>query len=282
MVKYLICIACVIFITLTGKLSYCEDYGYTPERFYANSIFSFQLMGGVGTAWGEIIDKEFDSFVLNYEWDDGDTEASRPNHTYWLLGAFADVTPFHRKTSAGSPVVLGLRLGITANYINQDTSVGNNSFLEELLKAFFEDEDDYDDDYELDQDKHEVVSYGGMLLRYKALTAGPVLKYFPDSSTNICIELYFLYGKIFDGVLTAFPSKRDYGTTFDESEYVTKVRGEQIILGTAVSTGHFSIGISYIYTGLKLDNRLPVYGGEIGEKTSVHTILLSITGGLYF
>ena len=252
-----------------------------PESRYCESIMNLQLIGGAGFAWGDIIDKEYESFKLDYTWDDGYSESSRPDHTYWIAGLHADFTPIRIKGTEQKTYIWGIRGMLLANYISQDTSVGDKDFWEEFFISLFEDEDETDDSYEVDEAEREVVSYGGLLLRYKSWMVGPVLKLFPYRNENFAFEFYVLYGKIFDGVLTAFPSVRDYGATFDEKDYVTKVRGRQLMIGTSAGSGRLSLGLAYTISMIKLDNELPVYN-DLGTETDIHTFTFCITGGFYF
>jgi len=264
--------------------AFAEDFPVEriePDSRYYESILNFQLIGGAGFAWGDIIDKEYESFELDYTWDDGYSDSSRPDHTYWIAGLHADFTPFHIKGAEQRTYLWGIRGMLLANYISQDTSVGDKDFWEEFFISLFEDDDETDDSYEVDEAEREVVSYGGLLLRYKSWMVGPVLKLFPCRNENFAFEFYVLYGKIFDGVLTAFPSVRDYGAAFDEKDYVTKVRGSQLMIGTSAGTGRISLGLAYTISMLKLDNELPVYNG-LGTDTNIHTLTFCITGGFYF
>jgi|GEM_PF-5416166 len=170
---------------------------------------------------------------------------------------------------------------VTANYISQDTSVGDDDFWTEFFTSTFEDEEDYHDQYGKDEEDHEVVSYGGILMRYKAWMIGPVIKYFPNSSDSIAFEFSLLYGRIFDGTITAFPSRRDYGETFDEHEYITDIRGDQFFASTALVIGRYSFGVSYQLTRLKLKHEIGVYE-NLGTSTNIHTFLFFASAGLYF
>ncbi|PKL18078.1 MAG: hypothetical protein CVV49_07775 [Spirochaetae bacterium HGW-Spirochaetae-5] len=270
------------FLFITSAFSETESVEHIePKSPYYASILNFQLIGGAGFAWGEIIDKEYDSFKLDYTWDDGYSESSRPDHTYWLAGLHCDFTPFRIKGEEGRFYSWGIRGMILANFISQDTSVGDKDFWEEFFISLFEDEDETDDSYEVDEAEREVVSYGGLLLRYKSWMAGPVIKLFPDRNQNFALEFYALYGKIFDGVLTAFPSVRDYGTEFNEKDYVTKVRGDQFMIGASAGNGRISLGLAYTISRLKLDNEPVVYNG-LGTETDIHTFTFCMTGGFYF
>lgn len=252
-----------------------------PQPRYSYSILNFQLIGGMGYSWGEVIDKEYDSFKLDYTWDDGYSESSRPDHTYWLAGVYTDFTPVQIKGERLKNFSWGIRGMLLANYISQDTSVGDKDFWEEFFTSLFEDEDDYGDSYEVDEDDREVVSYGGLLLRYKSWMVGPVLKVFPSRHDNLAFEFYILYGKIFDGVLTAFPSVRDYGSNFEEKDYVSKIRGNQFMTGISAGTGRISFGLVYSMTMIKLDHELSIYN-DIGTGTDIHSFIFCITGGFYF
>ncbi len=262
-----------VFIISTNSHIYSSEMGNQKLR---DSFFNISICGGLGTTWGELIREEYDSFKLNVTYDDGFEDSDRPDHLTAEIGLQLDITPIPYKLFK-----IGLRGRYCAYYISQDTSVGDKEFWDEFLNALFEDEDEYESEAE----ERETVSYGGTLIKYKYWMVGPVLYYFPKDNDYFNFNYFIMYGRLHEGILTAHPSRRDYGFSYTIDDYKSTLEGFKINGGAGLQfqlSPHYTLSIDLFYsvTKLKLNRKLPIYR-NIGTLTYVHELSIGASLGFY-
>ena len=121
--------------------------------------------------------------------------------------------------------------------------------------------------------------YGGDLLVYNTLVAGPVIRYAPNISffsfgdeygAGGGFTLYMLYGKIMSGHLDAFQARRAIDPSYS-ADYHTLVRGCKLDfgIGAEISICSINLGFNIYYSQMRLKLSDKIYA-ETGRSPVTH------------
>jgi hypothetical protein len=240
---------------------------------FIDSTIRFGLLGGFGSIWGNLHNKENDSFDQNknrittypvYPSEDNDSTITHYNrHGGLELGLFLPAYKIPQVRSFG---LSGIKFGIMCNYV------------------FSKMEQNLHDESLPDTD------YSGTLLKYRTINAGPEMNLIlsPRSNkVNLIFRFYLLGGYIHHGELTALPGLRDAGLSLAKSEYSTSFTGYSGTAGAGirfVSNTAFPVitgfDLQYTYSKIDFDHSLPVYNGA--KNASFHEIGIFLSAGIHF
>lgn len=251
-----------------------EEYKFelfTLSGGFIDSYIRLGVTGGIGAVWGDLHRKENQSY--NRYINQAKTYPVYPNgsskreyHYRFISGYdFAIFLPAIKIPRAYSFALMGVKFGITANYIYSTT------------KQDLEDESLKDTDYYR------------TLLKYRTLNIGPEVNFIigPISNTvNLVFRCFSLGGRIHKGEITALPCLREAGLSLNKSEYsanfdgysATTGAGIRFVLNRAVPliTG---FDVQYTYSKINFDKALPVYKGA--RSTSFSEIGLTFSLGIH-
>jgi hypothetical protein len=221
------------------------------------------------TAFGDIIDTEHDSYRIQDP--SNNNEGVNPDHHDEAYGLLLDITPLPALILGMEEhaVKFGLRIGYRVHTLQQEIAL-------------------------------EKSTYGGDLFTFRTLMYGPVIYYSPSIEPSKVnrqytaskgLVFYALFGKLSNGTLTAFPSRRDYGTDPVTIDYSTKVTGYKIDIGLGGEVAicgslNFGLNIYYSKIIMKMDDQIynrsndSFISRNISRETSINEICAEIYLGI--
>jgi len=131
--------------------------------------------------------------------------------------------------------------------------------------------------------------YGGNLLVYNTLVAGPLIRYAPNISflsysdeygAGGGFTMYMLYGHIVQGYLDAFQAKRAIDPSFS-TDYHTSVRGYKLDfgIGAEISVCSINMGFNFYYSHIRMRLSDDIYTG-IGKNPVIHEGTIEVYLGM--
>lgn len=254
----------IILLVLLFKPINSHAKEFLNTFLHINFVFMYSL-----TTFGKIIDTEHESYRI--EDPSNNSNGVRPDHHDEAYGVICDITPLPALILGMEEhaVKFGLRLGYRFHSIQQEIVL-------------------------------EKSTYKGDLFTFRTLMYGPVIYYAPsiepskvDRRYNASkgLVFYALFGKINNGTLAAFPSRRDYGVDPVTVDYETKVAGYKIDIGLGGEVsicGSINIGLNLYYSRitLKMDDQIYNTSGDslisqnVGRETSLNEICAEIYIGI--
>jgi hypothetical protein len=241
---------------------------------FIDSTIRAGLLGGLGFIWGNLHNRENDSFdqkksqITTYPVYPKDNNESTINHYNWHGGfELGLLLPAFKIPQTKAFGLSSIKFGIIGNYIY--------STMEQ----------------ELHDESLPNTDYSGTLLKYRTINAGPEMNLIlsPKSNkVNLVFRFYLLGGYIHKGKITAVPGLREAGLPVtDKSEYSTEFTGYSGTAGAGirfVSNLAFPViagfDLQYTYSKLNFDQSLPVYNGA--KSASFHEIGIFISAGIHF
>ncbi len=254
----------IILLLLLFKPIDASAREFLNTYLHINFVFMYSL-----TAFGDIIDTEEESYGIKDP--DNNYKTAHPDHHDEAYGVFLDITPI-------PAIVLGMeehafKLGLRVGY-------RMHSLQQEIVL--------------------EKSTYGGDLFTFRTIMYGPVLYYAPsiepsrvdkNYTANKGIVFYALFGKLSNGSLTAFPSRRDYDVDPVSIDYNTNVSGYKIDIGIGGEVsicGSINIGLNLYYSRItfKMNDQIyntandPIISQNVNRKTSINEICAEIYLGI--
>ncbi len=253
----------IILLLLLFKPHNSSAREFLNTYLHINFAFMYSL-----TAFGKITDTEHDSYSIL---DPSNNESVRPDHHDEAYGILLDITPLPALVLGMEEhaIKFGIRLGYRFHTLQQEIAL-------------------------------EKSTYGGDLFTFRTFMYGPVIYYAPsiepskinrNYTANKGLVFYALFGKLSNGTLTAFPSRRDYGADPVTIDYDTKVTGYKIDIGIGGEVsicGSVNIGLNLYYSRLILKMDDPVYNtsgdslisNNVSRETSLNEICAEIYMGI--
>jgi hypothetical protein len=250
----------IILLVLLFKPLNSNAREFLNTYLHINFVFMYTL-----TAFGEIIDAEHDSYSIP---DPSTDKGVTPDHHDEAYGISLDITPLPAFVLGleEHAIKFGLRLGYRFHTLQQETVLEKNT-------------------------------YGGDLFTFRTLMFGPVIYYAPSIEASKIgrnytaskgLVFYALFGKLSNGSLTAFPSRRDYGVDPVTTDYKTKVTGYKIDIGTGGEVsicGSVNIGLNLYYSRITLKMDSQVYNSSndsfISKNVSKETVINEVCAEIY-
>jgi len=187
----------------------------------------------------------------------------KPTYFDSALGITVDLVPF-------KPIVLGyeahaikigVRGGFRMHYLQQTITVVSGN---------------------------DETEYGGDLMTYKSWCVGPVIYYAPsispmgiggNYSAKGGFTFFMLYGRLFDGKLTAFPAQRSNNEVV--GDYEAKITGSKFDIGCGaeIRVCSINLGLNIFYSLINLNMDKVIYPA-LGRNTILHGVNIEVYMGI--
>lgn len=232
----------------------------TGSIYAADNNMKIDLFGGFGSVSGEITDTEHDLSKITVTYDDGDTETGKPTHIDYHCGIFSDKK---LSESHGGTIQYSIRGMYSYNIIEQQIRTSHINYDEILLEE--------------------------TMIKYHAVTAGPVLTFIPGADTSIVnrsnidayINFFVLTGPVFCGSLTPAPIVRESNSGLDAMQK-TDFYGIQLNagLGFGAFIGSVDFGFNLYFCGNWIKTEKKVYP-SVDKQTFFDHARVDIYAGLH-
>ncbi len=243
---------------------------------FLNTIMHINFGVCFGFPFGDIFNYERENFSIMERYK-RENQTLRPNHYETAFGVTMDVSPFPAIIlgKEAHAIKIGVRGGYRFHYLQQKMSVREDASYEINGVKY---ENNTNDD----------IDFTDYLMVFHSWMIGPVIRYAPfiDSSnfmgTYTAIggfTFYVLFGKLENGVLTAFASKRKSNTP--TGNYRSKIDGFKMDIGIGgeIAICSINIGINFYYTYIQCEMDEKIYS-TIGKTSEIHEVCLELYIGI--